>query len=377
MKVAFISYDWGEYCIRLAGGLAQEAPVHLMLANQLATPHLHRLDARIQFQPFHKPRLRQPTPQLRTIYQLLRSIRDFEPDIIHIQQGHLWFNLALPFLRRYPVVITIHDPRHHMGDKGAHNTPQPIFDFGFRRATQIIVHTSQMAQVVVDEIGISREIIHVIPHILLGDATEQIEIEEDENLVLYFGRIWAYKGIEYLLRAEPLITQRIPTAKIVIAGEGDDFAPYRRMMVNPDKFIIHNEYVSNEKRTELFRRASLVAMPYVEATQSGVVPIAYTFGKPVVATEVGGLPEQVDHGQTGLLVPPRDERALAEAIIQLLEDKDLRYQMGANAQRKLHREWSAQVIAQRTLTVYELALQRFANNDRYDSRQSVRSSKVT
>ena len=167
----------------------------------------------------------------------------------------------------------------------------------------------------------------MIPHILLGDDRERDEIEEQDNLIFHFGRIWAYKGLEYLIRAEPLITQRRPTAKIVIAGEGDDFAPYRRMMVNPDNFIVYNEYVSNDKRAELFRRASLVAMPYVEATQSvGVIPIAYTFGKPVVATAVGGLPNQVDDGQTGLLVPTHNERALANAIIYLLENKEVRNQ---------------------------------------------------
>ena len=63
------------------------------------------------------------------------------------------------------------------------------------------------------------------------------------------------------------------------------------MMVHPERFIVHNEYVSDEKRAELFRRASVVVLPYIEASQSGIIPIAYRFGKPVVATTVGGLPE--------------------------------------------------------------------------------------
>ncbi len=364
MKIAFVSYDWGEYCLRLTSALTPNAEVYLALAEKLARPHLHLLDPAIRFSPFHKPRLRQPARQLRTAARLVRDIRDFNPDVVHIQQGHLWFNLALPLLHRFPVVVTIHDPRHHLGDKGAHNTPQAIYDFGFRRATQVIVHTPQMAEIAVQEIGISPDIIHAIPHILLGDDSERPDVEEDENLILYFGRIWPYKGIEYLIRAEPLITKRFPTAKIVIAGQGEAFAPYRRLMVNPDNFIVHNEYVSNEKRTELFRRASVVAMPYVEATQSGVIPIAYTFGKPVVATAVGGLPDQVDDGRTGILVPPRDERALADAIIGLLENKSARHQMGANARQKLRLEWSAEAIARRTLPVYELAIRRFAEGAR-------------
>ncbi len=352
VKVALISYDWGEYCIRLASELAQEAQVCLLLAEQQARPHLNRLDQRVNFHPFNKPRLRQPFRQIRTIFEILRVIKAFNPDVIHIEQGHFWFNFALPLLRQYPLVFTIHDPRHHLGDRGSQNTPQKLYDFGFRQATQIIVHVSQMAQVVIDELGIPSEMIHVIPHIVLGDDTVHPHIEEDRNLILFFGRIWAYKGLEYLIRAEPLITAQVPNAKIIIAGNGEDFTRYRRMMVHPENFIVHNEYVSNEKRAELFRRASVVALPYVEATQSGVIPIAYAFKKPVVATEVGGLVEQIEHGQTGFLVPPCDENVLADMIVRLLQDKELRHWLGANGKQKLHTEWSAQAVAQKTISVY-------------------------
>ena len=140
------------------------------------------------------------------------------------------------------------------------------------------------------------------------------------NTVLFFGRIWAYKGLEYLIRAEPLITAEIPDAKIVIAGKGEDFSRYRAMMVHPERFVVHNEFIPDDRRAELFARASVVVLPYVEATQSGVIPVAYTFSKPVVATTVGSIPEMVDDGRTGLLVPPRSEESLAEAIVSLLRD---------------------------------------------------------
>ena len=92
------------------------------------------------------------------------------------------------------------------------------------------------------------------------------------------------------------------------------------MMVNPDRFIVLNEYVSDEKRAELFRRASVVVLPYIEASQSFIISIAYRFGKPVVATTVGGLPQMVDDGKTGFLVPPRDVDALADAIVRLMQN---------------------------------------------------------
>ena len=206
MKVSYISYDFGEYSIRLASALAAEAQVSLHLPADSAAPHRYRLNEAVRFQPFAKPRLRQPVAQLRTIYGLLRQIAAFQPDVIHLQQGHFWFNLALPFLRRYPLVITIHDPRHHMGDSGSHNTPQGLIDFGFRRADRVIVHGQQMRKMVVDELKLRPDRIHVIPHIVLGNDADQQDVPQEDNLVLFFGRIWAYKGLEYLIKAESLIS---------------------------------------------------------------------------------------------------------------------------------------------------------------------------
>ena len=121
-------------------------------------------------------------------------------------------------------------------------------------------------------------------------------------------------------------------------------------------FIVHNEYISHDKRTELFQRASIVALPYIDASQSGVIPVAYTHAKPVVATAVGSLPEMVDHGRTGYVVPPRDEQALADAIVRLLRDKDLRRQLGANGKHKVNTECSPGVVAEQTLAVYQRAI---------------------
>ena len=359
MKVASLSFgDFVEYAISLVSALSREADVLLLLPHKQAAPHLSKLDQAVNFQPFNQPRLRQPLQQMRTIYTILRHISKFDPDVIHFQGHHLWFTFALPLLGRYPLVISIHDPRHHVGDKESQKTPQMIADFGYRRADQVIVHAKQLKQVVVDQLHIPSEIVHFIPLIVVGDDTAQSQVQEDDHLILFFGRIWEYKGLEYLIRAEPLITAQVPDARILIAGKGEDFTRYRRMMVHPDRFIIYNEYISHDKRAELFRRASIVALPYIDASQSGVIPIAYTFAKPVVATTVGGLPEMVDQGRTGYLVPPRDERALADAIVHLLRDKTLRHQLGANGKQKINTECSPDVVAQQTLVVYHRAIDR-------------------
>ncbi len=352
MKVALVSFTFGEYCVKLANALAQEIEVCLMLPYQTGKHQLSKLDQAVNFQPFHKPRLRQPLQQIQMIYTIQRRIKEFNPDVIHLQYGHMWFNLGLPLLRRYPLALTIHDPRHHVGDKVSQKTPQIIMDWGYHRADQLIVHSKQIKSIVVNELSISDQIIHVIPHIALGDDVENNQDQGEDHLILFFGRIWEYKGLEYLIRAEPLITAQVPQARIVIAGQGEDFNRYRNMMVNPEKFIVHNEYVSDDKRAHLFRQASIVVLPYIEASQSGVIPVAYTFAKPVIATTVGGLPEMVDDGQTGYLVPPRDERALANAVVCLLQDQTLRRRMGANGKLKIETRCSPGKVAQQTLAIY-------------------------
>ena len=352
MKVALISFDFGEYCVRLASGIAQHADTLLILPKCEAEPYVYLLNKSVGLRVFDKPRLRQLLRQIRMAVSLVKCIMRFNPDVIHLQQGHLWFNCALPMLRGYPLVVTSHDPLTHAGEK----TPQCIFDWGCHRAGQIIVHVPQMKHLLVKRLHMPNSRIHVITHVLCGDDSAQPNVQEEEYLVLFFGRITEYKGLEYLIRAEPLIAAQVPKAKIVIAGRGEDFARYRSQMVHPERFIVHDEYVSDEKRAELFRRASVVVLPYIEASQSGVIPIAYSFGKPVVATTVGGLPAQVDDGKTGYLVPPRDERALAEAIVRLLHDRDLRRQFGANGKRKLAVEASPDVVAQATVAVYQAAV---------------------
>lgn len=360
LRVALISYDFGEYCIRLASALAQEAEVCLILTEQLATPYLHHLDPAVDFRPFAKPRLRQPYGQLRTLGWIWRQIQQFQPDVIHLQQGHLWFNALWPLLGRYPRVLTVHDARHHPGDRGAANTPQWIMDAGFRAADQLIAHNGPIKQLLLDDLAVPSEQIAVIPHLACGEVSEAEPMRNTEDSILFFGRIWPYKGLEYLIRAEPLISAQRPNAKIIIAGEGEDFAPYQQMMVNPDRFVVHNHFIPDSQIPGFFQQADLVVLPYIEASQSGVIATAYSFAKPVIASAVGGLCEQVDHGQTGLLIPPADAQQLADAILTLLEDRPLRQQLGRNGQRKVESEWSAATVARQTLQVYEQAIATYA-----------------
>ena len=365
MRIAFVSYNFGEYCIRHATALSAHGKVLLLLPERIAASHLDLLSPAVDFRAFQQVRLRQPVQQVGRLWTLLRHISEFRPDVIHFQLGHLWFNLALPLIGTYPLVLSVHDAEHHPGDENTAKTPQSILDFGYRRADHLIVHAAHVARRLQARLRISPERIHRIPHIAIGERPSKAQVAESPHEVLFFGRIWPYKGLDYLIHAQPKIRAAVPEAHIVIAGRGEEMSTYRSLMRDPTGFEVHNRWIDDDERATFFRRAAVVVLPYTEASQSGIVPVAYSFGKPVVATRTGGLPEVVEHGETGLLVPPRDENALADAVIALLRDGDLRRRLGRKGREKLLAEWSPEVVARQTAEVYRRAIDnRRASSDR-------------
>jgi glycosyltransferase involved in cell wall biosynthesis len=360
MKVVFVAFDFGEYCVRLASGIAEnkDTRVLLLMPGEEASPYLHLLSASVERRIFDKPRIRQVFKQIRMVIGLVRQIRAFNPDVIHLQLGQFWFNLlALPLLSRFPLVLTVHDSQIHVGDAATGKTPQWVYDRACYQARERIVHAPQVKESLVKRLGIPADTVHVTPYAIVGEVDAAIaQGVYEEPLILFFGRIWPYKGLEYLIRAEPLITAKLSQTKIAIAGEGENFERYRRMMVNPEHFVIHNEFISDEKKTELFCRASVVVLPYIEASQSHIISIAYRFGKPVVATMVGGLPEMVDDGKTGFLVPPGDVDALAGAIVRLMQNDEMRRKFGQNGMRKVNEECAPEIVGRKTRVVYRKAI---------------------
>jgi glycosyltransferase involved in cell wall biosynthesis len=132
-----------------------------------------------------------------------------------------------------------------------------------------------------------------------------------------------------------------------------EFEKYKSLISNHDSFEIINKFIPDEEVAELFQKSCLVVLPYIDASQTGVIPIAYAFKKPVIATSVGGIPEVVDDGITGFLVPPRDYISLADKIIQLIKDDNLRKVMGENGYNKTKMELSWSEISLKTFDLYK------------------------
>lgn len=292
-----------------------------------------------------------------------QGIKRFRPDVIHLQE------VADPFLdwlfvrlRRVPLVLTVHDPTPHLGEVGFmkyYHQRRPLVEAVRRRADWIIVPGGDTCRQLLElHPEISEERVTVIP---LGVYDyflrwQRPEYSEQPNTVLFFGRINAYKGLGVLLEAWERVAKECSTARLVIAGQGYDLPNYRERILRDPQCVLIDRFVSSQEVAQLFTEASVVVLPYVEATQSGVLSIAFAFGKPAVVTSVGSLPELVEDGVNGLVVPPREPDALAEAILRLLQDDALRCHLREGVRRAVSGRLSNDGLAQRTEEVYQRAI---------------------
>ena len=156
-------------------------------------------------------------------------------------------------------------------------------------------------------------------------ARQKLGLGEQGQVLLFFGFVREYKGLKHLIAALPEITQRLPGAHLLIVGDfGKDKQEYLDLIAQNkvEQFLsIYDGYIPDQEVEQYFAASDLVVLPYESATQSGIVQIAYGFERPVVATNVGGLPDVVLHEKTGYLVPPKDPQALADAVVRFFEEQ--------------------------------------------------------
>lgn len=355
--------DWFlYYTIELANALAKEHEVMLITRDhnfEVSSPeHPVSLDGFLDEcldKNILREKIRYRRSDIRNLLEILRvykRIKAFIPEVIHIQENTDWrIYLLAKFVGFAKTVLTIHDVCSHPGEKRG---IQGYLSKKIRENSRyIVVHGEYLKRQLVSESEHLKSKTHVIPHGALSIYKKwDTPWPEEEHAILFFGRIAPYKGIDILIKATPLIAKEIPDVKIIIAGNGEDFSKYRSLITDKEYFEINNRFISNHEVPKFFRRASVVVLPYIEASQSGVVAVAYAFGKPVVVTDVGSIPEVVDEGMTGFVIPPNNSKSLANALIKILKDNELRKQMGTNALNKAHDKLSWRNIAKETVTLY-------------------------
>lgn len=150
-------------------------------------------------------------------------------------------------------------------------------------------------------------------------ARQYLQIDESKKIILFFGFIRKYKGLDILLRALKILSDQAQDIYVMVAGEFYEDQSFYENLINDlgirDKLILKTNFISDSEVKYYLCAADVVIQPYRNATQSGVTPLAYHFDKPMIVTNVGGLPLMVPHGEVGLITKPEPE-ALANSIIE-------------------------------------------------------------
>jgi glycosyltransferase involved in cell wall biosynthesis len=237
-----------------------------------------------------------------------RELRRWRPQIVHVHENHDPRLLAITSGHR--TVLTIHDPVQHPGARSWRRADTWVFDRWLRRAECLVVHGSALARELAAITGDVR--IAVIPH---GTSPRSEPLAPPgQACVLLFGRLEQYKGVEVLVAAMRLVWERRPDVRLVVAGEGEA----ARLVPADPRITLMAHYISEAEVDGVMAGASLMALPYTQASQSGVGLLAIAAGVPVVVSDLGSLPELAY--DRSFVSAPGDPRALADAILRHLDD---------------------------------------------------------
>ena len=175
------------------------------------------------------------------------------------------------------------------------------------------------------------------------EARNHLHLPADERIILFFGFIRKYKGLDILLDAMGILQQKHFNLKLLIAGEWyEDKKPYDEQIERlgiKDALILQSNFISDSEVKHYLSAADFVIQPYRNATQSGVTPLAFHFEKPMLVTDVGGLPQMVQNQKVGLVAEPnaKDIADKIEELYQLGED----YFLPQLKQQKQEYSWQA------------------------------------
>ncbi len=271
------------------------------------------------------------------------------PDMVIVQWWHPYFAPCYRILcgilnRHVPVVFVCHNvfPHEHFP------MDRLLTRMALSTGSGFIVHSKSDEEDLhqLFSTAVCRRTVHPtynafqFEHLSMREARQRLGLGEQEHLLLFFGFVREYKGLRYLLQAMPKILAANPNTRLMIVGDfGSDEDSYLELIRElgiGEQLLIRSGYTPDREVEPYFAAADLVMLPYTSATQSGVAQIAYGFEKPVIATEVGGLPDVVTDGQTGYLVPPEDPDALADAVTRFYQEsaaKDFAEHVRAEAYR--------------------------------------------
>jgi D-inositol-3-phosphate glycosyltransferase len=276
--------------------------------------------------------------------RLMRYAAAAKPGIFHI----LWNNkfelfdrtLLILYYRIFGkrIVLTVHNVNAKRRDGAETWLNRLTLSLQYRQADHIFVHTEEMKRELDDEFGIDATRVSVIPFGINNDipntsltpaeAKERLGIRKHEKVILFFGNILPYKGLEYLVTSFQQIAGLEGEYRLIIAGRvtrcEDYWAGIRERIdqhVEQGRVLLRAEFIPDEETELYFKAADVLVLPYKRIYQSGVLFLAYGFGLPVLAADVGSLKDDIIEGKTGFLFRPEDPVDLAKTITRYFQSE--------------------------------------------------------
>lgn len=236
-------------------------------------------------------------------------------------------------------IMILHDPIPHSGEKEKSERKKEADRKFFSKIDNVMVMSKLFIPVVEENYSFSKSNILYMRHGTMNYPEFTGKFSEEDlkpNIkFLYFGRIQQYKGLHVLAKAFEKVQKQYPDAHLTVAGSGD-FTEYEEEYTALNNVTVMNKYITDYEIAFLFSRPNtVVVMPYIDATQSGITGMAYNYETPVIVTDTGGLREQLFDGAVGVFVKPGDDDDLAEKMIRFISEPELYAE-----QKKLMRESS-------------------------------------
>lgn len=267
------------------------------------------------------------------IIRVGKKIKKENPDLVIIQWWHPYFAPCYRLLtnalgKKLPKMFICHNVFPH------ERFPLDKFltKLVLKRGNYYIVHSQsdrdELLQVRPDAVYRTNPLpifnIFKTQNMSKEEARKELCQDVNSRQLLFFGFVREYKGLKHLLKAMPEIKRELDNVNLMVVGSfADDKEEYLNLIRNlqiEDCVKIVDGYVPDSEIEKYFAACDLVALPYESATQSGIVPIAYGFEKPVVVTNVGGLPDVVSDQKTGYVVESKRPDCLAEAVVDFFKN---------------------------------------------------------
>lgn len=258
---------------------------------------------------------------LKDKWRIKKEFRNASIDTIYIPMLQPWAELVNSIFPKARLITTLHDPIPHSGSRSIMNW---LYARVAKKSSDLIILSEIFKKDTSSIYGIPEEKIHVIPHGIFDyySAYHPKPIERHSQVnFLFFGRITKYKGLHVLAQAYKKLHKEYQDSSLFVVGSGD-FSEYKAEFPPDDNITVVNRFIKDDEIVAFFRGRNIVTvLPYTDATQSGVIPIAMKEESLLIVSNKGGLVEQTDNGKYAILIEP-DPESLYKAMKNVVENYD-------------------------------------------------------